>query len=579
MTVITVMPGNPLRAPRALALAAWLLQFVAPLAAPAPAVARAPLRAEHGVVSSASQAASAAGVTVLQQGGNAVDAAVATALALAVTWPCAGNLAGGGFMLIRLANGTATFIDYRETAPAVAFRESYLDSAGHYVPESSLYGPRAAGVPGTVPGLAYAFKHYGSGRVTWAQLVEPARRLAAEGYAITPNWLRPVRADSVAMARDPETRRIYLKGGRPWHPGDRFTQPELAATLARLARHGPEEFTTGGTARRIAATCSGWITLKDLQAYRVVERAPLRGGYRGYEVLTAPPPSSGGFTLLNMLGMLEAYDLKALGRGTPITDHLMVEIMRRGYADRAEFAGDPAFTRIPAAALASVRYASHRMVDIDPARATPSRDVSHGDPLPYEPTETTHFSVVDLAGNVVSNTYTLNGWFGAKVTVPGTGLLLNNEMDDFSANPGHPNLYGLVQSEKNAVGAGRRPASSMTPTIVLRDHRPFLALGSRGGSTITNVVLQTILNVVDFGMNLQEAVDAPRIHHQWIPDELITEPGLMPDSTRTQLEAMGHLFGTPNPIGLGTLAAVMVDSTGMRLAAGDPRWDEGVAGY
>lgn len=556
-----------------------LLALAAAAAGPAGAAPRAALRAEHGVVSSASQAASAAGVAVLQQGGNAVDAAVATALALAVTWPSAGNLAGGGFMLIRLANGTATFIDYRETAPAVAFRESYLDSTGRYVPQSSLYGPRAAGVPGTVPGLAYAFKHYGSGRVTWAQLVEPARRLAAEGYAITPNWLRPVRADSVTMARDPETRRIYLQDGRPWHPGDIFRQPELAATLARLARTGPAEFATGPTARRIADTCRGWITLKDLQAYKVVERAPLRGTYRDCEVLTAPPPSSGGFTLLNELGMLEAYDLRALGRGTAITDHLMVEVMRRAYADRAEFAGDPAFTEIPAAALASVRYASHRMVDIDPARATPSARVSHGDPLPYEPTETTHFSVVDAAGNVVANTYTLNGWFGAKVTVPGTGLLLNNEMDDFSANPGQGNLYGLVQSERNAVGAGRRPASSMTPTIVLRNHQPLLALGSRGGSTITNVVLQVILNVLDFGLDLQSAVDAPRIHHQWIPDEIITEPGLMPDSTRTQLEAMGHVFGKPSPIGLGTLAAVMVDSTGMRLAAGDPRWDEGVAGY
>jgi gamma-glutamyltranspeptidase/glutathione hydrolase len=292
MTRITVPREPPRRATRVVAPAAWLLQILALWAAPAPAAAREPLRAEHGVVSSASRAASEAGVAVLKQGGNAVDAAVATALALAVTWPSAGNLAGGGFMLIRLANGTATFIDYRETAPAVAFRESYLDSTGHYVPGSSLYGPRAAGVPGTVPGLAYAFQHYGSGKVSWAQLVEPARRLAAEGYAVTPNWIRPVRADSVAMARDPETRRIYLQDGRPWRPGDVFTQPELAATLARLAKAGPAEFTTGETARRIASTCRGWITLRPegLQGdrARLQRQLPrLRGADR-------PPPSSGG---------------------------------------------------------------------------------------------------------------------------------------------------------------------------------------------------------------------------------------------------------------------------------------------
>jgi gamma-glutamyltranspeptidase / glutathione hydrolase len=547
------------------------------------AASRPPVRGKHGMVSSVSEIASQVGVDVLKRGGNAVDAAVAVGLALAVVWPSAGNLGGGGFMVIRQANGKATAIDYREMAPAAAHRNVYLDDKGEYIDESSTYGHAAAGVPGTVAGLAYALEKYGT--MKWAEVAGPARRLAAEGFPVWHQLERSLKGASEKLSRHPETKRVFLRDGKPYETGEIFKQPELAAVFERMIKKGPREFYEGKTAqlieesmRRAANGGKAWMTVEDLKNYKAVEREPLRGAYRGHEIITMPPPSSGGVAMIEMLNILERYDLKSMGAGSSQAVHVMVESMRRAFADRAQFMGDPDFVKVPVAGLVSRKYADKLAGTIDPERASTSQEVRSGDPLPYESEETTHFTVVDKDGNVASNTYTINDSFGNKITVEGAGFLLNNEMDDFAPKPGAPNAYGLIQGEANAVAARKRPLSSMTPTIVLKDGKFLFAVGSPGGPTIINTVTQVIVNIIDHGMNIQQAIDWPRVHHQWMPDQIVYEPyGLVPDVIN-RLKSMGHQFG--NPRYMGDAEGVMVeDKTDLRLGGSDPRLDGRSIGY
>jgi gamma-glutamyltranspeptidase/glutathione hydrolase len=527
------------------------------LSAPSPLPAqRSAVEAGHGMVVSVQELASHAGVEILQKGGNAVDAAVATGFALAVVYPWAGNLGGGGFMLIHLAAGRDVAIDYRETAPAAASRNMYLDQEGNVRkgPGSSTVGWRASGVPGTVAGFALAFEKYGSGKVTWADVLEPARRLAAEGHIIT--QYNASRAHYVArlLSQFPESKRIYLKDGAFWQPGDRWVQPELAATLTRLQQKGPREFYEGETAQKIAAAMTengGTLTLADLQAYRAIERVPARAAYRGHEIVTMPPPSSGGITLLQMFAMLEPFDLHALGAASSAKYHLMTEVMRRAYRDRAEYLGDPAFVKVPAAGMLNRAYLAGLMKNFDPQKATPSEGLAPGKPAAGESTETTHFSVADAAGNAVGNTYTLNGGYGSGVTIPGTGFLMNNEMDDFAAKPGTPNMFKLIQGEADAIAPGKRPLSSMSPTFVLKDGKVVLITGSPGGSTISNTVLCVVTNFIDHGMPVAQAVNAPRIHHQWLPDVINYEPYGLAEDVITALQAKGHTLATRDAYGPG----------------------------
>jgi gamma-glutamyltranspeptidase/glutathione hydrolase len=447
-----------------------------------------------------------------------------------------------------------------------------------------------------VAGFALALERYGSGRISWAALIEPARRLAAEGHVVTAaaaDQLRTLHHD-LHLEVFPESKRIYLNGGRFLHAGDHWVQPELAATLARLQRDGPREFYEGETARRIAAAMAqngGTITLADLRGYRAVERAPLHGHYRGYEIVTMPPPSSGGIALLQMFAMLEPRDLAGLGYNSAAKYHLHIEVMRRAFRDRAEYLGDPDFVKVPVAGLLDPAYLAGLMENYDPARATPSAGLAAGRPAgweaiaaldrppsssrPPESRETTQFTVVDREGNAVSNTYTLNGGFGSGVTIPGTGLLMNNEMDDFAAQPGSPNMFGLIQGEANAIAPGKRPLSSMTPTFVLHGGRLYLATGTPGGPTIINTVFEIITNLIDHGLPVMQAVEAPRYHHQWMPDLVTFERyGLSPDTAKL-LEGMGHRLAQHNNFEgdyQGDGETILIDpQTGHRLGASDPR--------
>lgn len=542
--------------------------------------APAPVAARHGMVCTASGPASQVGMEILRRGGNAVDAGVAVALALAVTYPTAGNLGGGGFMMIRKADGKAVAIDYREVAPARATRNLYVGPDGKVIPDASTLGHKAVGVPGTVAGMALALEKYGT--MKWKDVVEPARKLAADGFPVTFDLADDLRVQS-NLAKFPESRRIFQKDGAFYQAGDVFRQPELAQTLKRIKENGPREFYQGRTAELLVDEMSrsgGLITTEDLKTYRPVEREPLRGTYRGYEIITMPPPSSGGIALLEMLNILERYPLKELGYNSSRKYHLMVEAMRRAFADRSQFLGDPDFVKVPVKGLISRKYADGIARTINPERATPSAQVQHGNPAPYESSETTHFTIVDAQGNAVSNTYTLNGAYGSGVTVRGAGFLLNNEMDDFTSQPGVPNQFGLIQGEANAIQPRKRPLSSMTPTVVLKDGKVAFVIGSPGGPTIINTVLQVTLNVVDHNMNIMQAVSAPRLHHQWLPDEIRHEPfGLSPD-VREALEARGHRFA-PRAASIGDAQGVQIDAkTGLRLGAADPRNPDGRAvGY
>jgi len=552
------------------------------------AASREPSRGRQAMVASVSEIASRVGVDVMKKGGNAVDASVAVALTLAVTWPSAGNLAGGGFMLVRKADGTAEVIDYRERAPLAATRDMYLDAQRNVIPGASTLGYQAVAVPGTVAGLVLAHRRHG--RLKWSELVEPARKLAADGFLVN-IYLERSLSDEYnrkRLATFPETRRLYLNGGKGWHVGDRFRQPELAATLARMQKEGAKDFYRGETARLIIEDVKrngGLLTADDLRQYEPTVRKPLRGTYRGYEILTMPPPSSGGAVLLEALNILERFDLASMGRSSSQSLHLIVEASRRAYADRAAFMADTDFEKVPIAGMIDKRYAAELARGIDPMKASDSSQVKAGNPQAFEKTETTHFSIVDAEGNAVSNTYTLNDSYGSAAVVKGAGFLLNNEMDDFTSKPGVPNIYGLIQSEANAIVPKKRPLSAMTPTLVLKDGKLFMAVGSPGGGSIISTVLHVILNVIDFGLNLQEAVDAPRFHHQWLPDVINWEKDGLNADTKVALETKGHVIREKSGYSsdwrfMGDVHAVMIESaTGVRLGSSDPRRGGVAVGY
>ncbi|MEE4012890.1 gamma-glutamyltransferase [Roseibium sp. FZY0029] len=531
-----------------------------------------PETAQNGMVASQEAVASRVGVDILKKGGNAVDAAIATGFALAVTLPRAGNLGGGGFMMIHLAEGGETkALDYREKAPDAAFKDMFLGEDGEPDNEKSRFSGLAVGVPGTVAGFAEAFEKHGSGKLTWAELVTPAIDLAENGIEVTPDLAASLTASAKRLLKDPATAAIFYKtGGLPFVPGETLKQADLAATLKVIADTGAAGFYTGEIAEKIAQkvqAAGGGMTKDDLAGYKPVWREPVTGSYRGYEIASMPPPSSGGVHIVQILNMLQDYPLAEYGPNSADSIHVMAETMRRAYADRSKYLGDPDFVEVPVKGLTDPAYAAELVKTIKMDAATPSVDVKPGDPFPYESNQTTHFSVVDKDGNAVSNTYTLNFSYGVGLTADGTGVLLNNELDDFSAKPGVPNAYGLVGGTANAVEGGKRPLSSMSPTLVFKDGKLFLATGSPGGSRIITTTLQIILNVVDHGMNIAEATAAPRIHNQWLPDEIRIEEGLSPDTIRL-LEERGHKVEVKNAMG-STQSIMLVD--GVLAGASDPR--------
>jgi gamma-glutamyltranspeptidase/glutathione hydrolase len=543
------------------------------IAAAVPVWSAQPVRARHGMVVTRERHATQAGLEVLKSGGNAIDAAVAVGFALAVTHPSAGNIGGGGFMLIRLADGSTTFLDFRERAPRAASRNMYLDVSGKATQESVI-GYRASGVPGTVGGLEYASKKYGTR--PWAELVHPAVDLAAKGFPVSYGLSQSLRGRG--LDQFPESKRIFQRDGKYYEAGEIFAQPDLARTLARIEKQGAKDFYEGETAKLLAKDMSahgGLITESDLKAYTVHERKVLTGTYKGYTILTAPPPSSGGVGVLEMLGMLEGTGYEKAGAGSATAVHYMTEAMRRYFADRSEHLGDPDFVKVPLTSLLDPAYIARQRASIDPERATPSSQIKAAVFQGREANETTHYSVADAEGNIAIVTYTLNGVYGSKVTATGLGFLLNNEMDDFAPKPGEANMYGLVQGEANAIAPGKTPLSSMTPTIVLKDGNPLLALGSPGGPTIINSVLEVVVNVLDFGMNVQDAVNWPRFHHQWLPDELRMEPGYSPD-TIALLEQRGYKVRRVNS--QGEVAAIHW-SGGWLEGAADPRTEGTAEGH
>ena len=531
-----------------------------------------PVAARNGMVATQEKHATRAGVEILRQGGNAVDAAVAVGFAMAVTHPQAGNIGGGGFMLVHLAASNRTIaIDYRETAPAAMTRDVFLDEKGEADPKKSRDSALGVGVPGTVAGLALAHERYGSGKFTLAQLIAPAIALARVGFAVEDDLADSLPRALPRLARWPASAKIFLKGdGTPLGRGDTLVQSELALSLQAIADAGPRTFYQGSLAEKIVTAVkqsSGLMTLDDLKNYRAIERPVVRGTYRGYDIASMPPPSSGGVHLVQILNILEGFPLHDLGAESAATLHLLIEAMKPAYADRAEFLGDPAFVKVPLAGLVSKRYAAEQRKAIDPDRARPADTIKPGTPAAYESDNTTHFSVIDRDGNAVANTYTLNFSYGLGLVADGTGILLNNELDDFAAKAGAPNAYGLIGGDANAPGPGKRPLSSMAPTIVSRDGRVVLVTGTPGGSRIITTVLQVILNVVDHRMNIAEAVAAPRIHHQWLPDRVFTERGLSPDTIRL-LEAKGHrMVATATS---GSANSILVTPEGITGAA-DPR--------
>ncbi|MEL6064521.1 MULTISPECIES: gamma-glutamyltransferase [unclassified Methylobacterium] len=544
---------------RALTLAA-LLAFGIPFGStPARAASGPAVEAGNGMVVSSQRLASQVGADILKAGGNAVDAAVAVAYAEAVVNPCCGNLGGGGFLVLHAADGRSRFINFRETAPAAATRDMYLDAAGNVVKGASLRGWKAAGVPGTVLGLNTALARYGT--LPLAQVMAPAIALARDGFVLTRGDTDILESGTKLFAGQENVARIFLRpDGTPWRPGDRLIQADLARTLEAIAGHGADAFYKGAIPQAVEAASragGGLLNAADFAAYTVTESEPLTCRYRGATILSAPPPSSGGVTLCEILGILDGYDLRAAGFNSARTVHLMVEAMRRAYADRNLLLGDPAFVENPVARLLSPAYAEKLRASIRPDRATPSAEI-HPDPglETHERPETTHISVMDKAGNAASLTYTINGYFGAGVIAGDTGFFLNDEMDDFTVKTGVPNLFGLVQGTKNAIQPGKRPLSSMSPTIVLRDGKVGLVAGSPGGSRIITINAQTLINMLDFGMEPQEAVDAPRIHHQWLPDTVYAEPFALSADTKGILRGMGHTIVEQKPWGAEELIAV-----------------------
>jgi len=537
-----------------------------------------PAYARHGMVSSEHHLATRAGVEILRGGGNAVDAAVAVGFALAVVLPNAGNLGGGGFMLLHDARqGRQLALDFRERAPAAASANMFLDAGGEVVPGASLDTHLAVGVPGTVAGLFKA--HAEHGRLPMARLIAPAIRLAERGFVVSHELAGLLRLHRDRLARWPGSRAVFFRHGEPLAAGDTLTQPDLARVLRLLSRHGADAFYRGGIGDQIVAEMrrhGGRLAKADLLDYRVVARPPVTADYRGYQVVSMPPPSSGGVHLVQMLNILSGYPLAEYGAGSSRALHVMAEAMKLAYADRSKYLGDPDFVQVPVPALVSARYADQLRAGVDPARARPAASIAPGVVLPYESSQTTHYSVCDQQGNAVSVTYTLNTDFGSGIVATGTGILLNNEMDDFSAKPGVPNAYGLVGGQANAVEAGKRPLSSMTPTMLLKDGKVFLVTGSPGGSRIITSTLQTIVNVVDHRMNPAEAAAMPRIHHQWQPDELRVEKGLSND-TLDLLRQKGHHV-VVKPV-IGKTQTIQVVPEGF-LGYSDPRsLDGAAAGY
>ncbi len=564
----------------ALALSVAMLPVKQRIFASSPA----PVRGKHAMVASQHELASKIGADIMKRGGNAVDAAIAVGLALAVVYPEAGNIGGGGFMLIRNAKGVTHAIDYREMAPKAARRDIFIDKDGNLIrgEGSSTIGYRASGVPGTLAGFDLAFKKYGSGKVTWADLVRPARLLAENGYILTYRLAELFKSYKSNLAKYEDSNRIFLNNGKYYDEGDLFRQPDLARTLMRIERKGAREFYTGLTAKMIADDMkanNGLITQDDLKNYVAKERTPLKGNYRGYEIISMPPPSSGGVVMLQVLNILEGFDVRKMQSNSAAKYHVLTEAMRLAFADRAEYMADPDFADVPAAALIEKKYAENRRSNISLTRASTSKDTTHGHVARAESMDTTHYTVVDPAGTVVSNTYTINDLYGSRVTAKGTGVLLNDEMDDFAAQPGKANLFGLIQGERNKVEPRKRPLSSMTPTIVLRkDGSVWFALGARGGPRIISAVMQSVINVIDHDMDIQEAIDAPRIHHQWFPDVMLYEPfGLSPD-TISILAGYGHKFPS-NPGNIASATGIMIDSHGVRLGAIDSRSDGVAVGY
>jgi gamma-glutamyltranspeptidase/glutathione hydrolase len=552
-----------------------------------------PEHAQHAMVVSMHELASQAGIQSMKEGGNAVDAAVATGFALAVVHPGAGNIGGGGFMLIRTSSGETHFLDYRETAPSHATENMFLDEKGNVIPDLSLIGFKAVGVPGSVKGLVFAEQHFGKLRL--AQVMAPAIRLAREGYTLSWGDAHYMSAEA-DLARFPDSKRIFQNGGQGWHQGDVFKQPELARTLERIAAN-PDDFYHGEMAQQLAAFVQaggGLITEQDLASYEVKDRKPVGGTYRGLQIISAPPPSSGGVALIEALNILEGYDIARSGLDSAHSIHLLAEVYRRAFMDRALFMGDPDFTAVPVMQLIDKRYAAAWRKSIDLQRPSVSRALQRPSTFPEldrfaaqhplfghrkEPAHTTHYSVVDTEGDAVAVTTTLNDDYGSRVTVGPLGFILNNEMDDFAAKPGVPNLYGLVQGAANAVGPNKRPLSAMTPTIVLKDGKLWLVLGAEGGPTIITNVANMLVGVADYGLDIQEAVNAPRIHQQWLPDRIELElRRISPDTIRLLRRAGDRI--APAEI-LGDSECIEIDlASGERLGASDARNENGKAlGY
>ena len=548
--------------------------------------------ADHGMVASVHELASRAGVEIMQAGGNAIDAAVATGFALAVVHPAAGNLGGGGFMLIRMKDGDTHFVDFRETAPGKATANMYQDAKGNVVSGLSTIGYKAIAVPGSVKGLVYAEEHFG--KLGLKRVMQPAIRLARDGYALSWNWARQMSQDS-ALAQFPDSRRIFQNDGKGWHQNDIFKQPELTRTLERIAAE-PDDFYTGKLARELADFVQkggGLLSAADLAHYTVKDRKPVRGSYRGLEIISAPPPSSGGIALLETLNILEGYDLGKSGLDSAQSIHLIVEAYRRAFLDRAQFLGDPEFSDLPVLQLTDKSYATAWRSSIQPQQASSSATLTRpplSAPLAHyaaahpvagtapESTQTTHYSVVDAEGNAVAVTTTLNAYFGSRVTAGSLGFLLNDEMDDFSSKPGAPNMFGLIQGDENAIGPNKRPLSAMTPTIVVKDGKLWLVLGSPGGPTIITTVANILIGVEDYGLDIQQAVNAPRFHEQWMPDKIMLERDRFSPDTIALLQGHGNniTFG-----GIGDGECIEVDlASGRRLGASDGRNDTGKAvGY
>lgn len=538
-----------------------------------------PVRATQGMVASVDAMATQVGVDILKQGGNAVDAAVAVGYALAVTHPQAGNLGGGGFMLLRTKDGATTAIDFREMAPAGATRDMFLDEQGNPDSKKSLTSPLASGTPGTVAGLSLALEKYGS--LPLNSVVRPAIKLAQEGFIVNDALADDLKTyGSEVLPHHENSKAIFWKDGEPLKKGDKLVQQDLANSLTMIAENGPDAFYKGEIARQIAQQMQqngGLITTDDLAAYQAVERTPVSGEYRGYQIFSMPPPSSGGIHIVQILNILENFDMKKYGFGSADAIQIMAEAEKYAYADRSEYLGDPDFVNVPWQALTSKAYAKSIAGQIDINKAKPSSEIRPGKLAPYESDQTTHFSVVDKDGNAVAVTYTLNTTFGTGIVAGNTGILLNNQMDDFSAKPGVPNVYGLVGGEANAVGPKKRPLSSMSPTIVVKDGKTWLVTGSPGGSRIITTVLQMVVNTIDLGMNVAEATNAPRFHHQWLPDELRVEKGFSPDTLKL-LEQKGQKVALKEA--MGSTQSIMVGPDGELYGASDPRSvDDLTAGY